>query len=94
LHLEVDTVSEDSGEDVVVELALHGVGIPGVENELADAWNGGGRDEDAFPVLLKNFADVFFDAVEFFDLARIREAGARGGLDEETLGVKSKIERL
>jgi len=80
LHFQVDAVSEDAGQNVVVEFALHDIGVLGVEDELADARNGRGGHKDAFPVLLEDLADVVFDAIELFDFAGVWKAGT-GGVD-------------
>ena len=64
LDLDVDPMAEDAGKQVVVELPLYRIGIPGVEDEFANSRNRGGGDEERLAIGLEDFADVALDAFE------------------------------
>ena len=53
LDLDVHFVAEYTGQQLVVEFPLYGPGILGVENEFANAGNGGSGDKDGFAIELR-----------------------------------------
>jgi hypothetical protein len=66
LDFDVHFVGEDAGQQVVVELLLHGIGVPGVQDELPNSRNRGSGNKERLAIGLEDLADVVFDPGQDF----------------------------